>query len=415
VKAPPIETLAIGDELLTGKISDTNSAFVGGELFKEGFQLSRQTVVADNQQEIQSTLREISNRAKVAICFGGLGPTTDDITSSTVADLLSVPMERDLPSHQKMLRYLEERKRLITEQVLKQVLLPRGCEPIPNPVGLAPGFSFHWQGCHFFFLPGVPSEMKAMFTSFVLPRVQDLFSYASKVESCVWRCMGIVESEIQRLMLPLEEKFPENIRVGYRTSFPENSLTLYVQESNEALRKKLLDEWERRINPLLDPFCYSREEKDLEACVFEKLKDKKKKLVLVESCTGGLVTQRLTRLSGASDWIWGGLVTYQADAKNKLLEVGIKTPEEAVSQLCSTRLAQSALQKSDCDLALAITGYMGPTGGTLQDPIGTFYISIFDKVGKSEERRVNLPRRERYTLQWGSASFALHSLLEFLK
>lgn len=412
---PSIETLAIGDELLTGQVIDSNSSFVGDELFKMGFQLSRQNVIPDNRVVIQSTLKEIASRAKAVICFGGLGPTTDDITASSVAEILGVELERDVPSHEKMLGFLEARKRLITEQVLKQVLVPHGTQVISNPVGLAPGFSFAWQGCRFFFLPGVPSEMKAMAHQFVLPEIKKLFSQEARVESLVWRCIGIVESELQRLMLPIEEKLPASVRFGYRTSFPENTLIVYVQEKDEIERKKLLKSLEDQIDPMLRAFSYSREEKDLDSCVFEILKNQRKRIVLVESCTGGLITQRLTRISGASDWIWGGLVTYQVNAKEKLLGVQLESEEQAVSQVCSSELAQAALKKSGCDLALAITGYMGPTGGTETDPIGTFYLAIADNKGQVFEERKNLPKRERYALQWGSSSFALNAIRKFLK
>ncbi|NBT59399.1 competence/damage-inducible protein A, partial [bacterium] len=166
-----IETLAIGDELLSGKIADTNSAHVGQKLFENGLRLSRQNVIPDEKHSLMEAVQEVSKRARVAICFGGLGPTSDDITAAVIAELLQRPLETNEAAKKRLLEYLKARQRLVTEQTLKQVVIPQGTEVIPNEVGLAPGFSFEFQSCHFFFLPGVPDEMKSMLEQTVLPRL----------------------------------------------------------------------------------------------------------------------------------------------------------------------------------------------------------------------------------------------------
>lgn len=410
-----IETLAIGDELLTGKISDSNSTFVGGELFSNGLRLIRQNCVLDKKEDILAAIDEISKRAKFAVCFGGLGPTSDDITAETVAFLLCKKLVRDEPSHQRLIDYLKSRNRQVTEQTLKQVLIPEGTMPIPNHVGLAPGFYFTYQGCNFFFLPGVPAEMKPMMTEFVLPQILKQSPEVGKVKSSVWRCIGIVESELQRLMVPIEKNLPSGLWLGYRTRFPENYLYLYSEMVNAEEQQKTFQEWMEKIEVLISSYCYGKKERDLEEWVLDELKKQKRKVVTAESCTGGLVVQRLTQVPGASDWVWGGFVTYQVAAKENILNVNLENPESSVSSDCSERLALSALKKSHCDIALGITGYMGPTGGTSSVPIGTVFISVVDSKGKKLNETVSLPIRPRSTLQWGAASFALNALRKFLQ
>ncbi len=410
-----IETLAIGDELLTGKIADTNSAFVGQVLFENGFRLSRQNVIPDEKKSIQSSIQEISKRAKVAVCFGGLGPTSDDITAVCVAELLGVSLETNEAAKNRLIEYLTARKRQVTEHTMKQVVIPRGADVIANQVGLAPGFSFSYQGCRFFFLPGVPDEMKPMFTESVLRSLISLAPAQGQVENFLWRCIGIVESEMQRLMVPIEKSLPEGMWLGYRTRFPENYLYLYCMEEDEAVRKQKLSEWKSKIEPLVAAFCYGNAERDLEEWVFDLLKKNQMKVVLAESCTGGLVAHRLTHVPGASDWVWGGFVSYQIEAKEKMLGVVLKESSDAVSAECTLALANNALLKSGCDVALGITGYMGPSGGTANCPVGTVFIAVTNRAGKIHQEKIELPPRPRATLQWGASSFALNALRKSLK
>ena len=219
-----------------------------------------------------------------------------------------------------MIAYLEARGRKITEPTLKQVFIPEETKVIPNFTGLAPGFYFNLNQCSFFFLPGVPSEMKPMFEQSVLPEIRKVMPAQGEVESKVWRCIGIVESEVQRLMTPIEKKLPPKMWLGYRTRFPENYLYLYCLEKDSSLRKKKLEDCAKEIESLILPFCYGKAERDLEEWVFDLLKQKNKKVALAESCTGGLVVHRLTHVPGASDYVWGGFVSYQIELKKKCSE-----------------------------------------------------------------------------------------------
>jgi len=403
-----IETLAIGDELLVGKIADTNSQFVGRQLFNLGLRLSRETVVADEISEIIAGLKESAGRSKAVIVFGGLGPTSDDRTAESVAKLLHCKLVEDVPSKERLFSVLKKRGRDVTPVILKQVLYPEATKTIPNLKGLAIGFYFTMGNCTLFFLPGVPMEMEAMFQESVLPELKNIFQ-CSKLWSHTWRCLGIHESQVQEAMNPVEKRLPEGCYLGYRTFFPENHLTLYWSEE----RKKEGFESEKiRIGEILKTWVYTEEDKELEQVVVEELNRQKKKIALAESCTGGLTLQRLTRVPGASDVIWGGYTTYQITAKERMLGVKLQTMDEGVSQQCSTQLARQVKAVSECDISAAVTGYMGPTAGE-KDSVGTAYLSVFGK--NLIEKKIVVPTDDRLRAQWGTSSYLLQALLKVLR
>ena len=385
-----IETLAIGDELLTGKIADTNSAFVGDALFHRGFRLERVTVVPDSVPAMQGALKECSARADIVLCFGGLGPTSDDKTAACLAQLLGCDLVVHGPSEEKLKALFDKRGIKVSSQASKQVLYPQGTTPILNGKGLAPGFHCLLGHCRFYFMPGVPSEMKAMFTDSILPQILSFAAAHGQSElilSHVWKCLELPESELQRLMDPIEVALPSNAWLGYRTRFPENHLTLYFRQPEHA-DHGAFDHWIERIRAILKQRCYTEEDKDLEALVLERLARLGYKVAFAESCTGGLTAQRLSRIGGASEFLWGGYISYRAEAKDLMLGVKVPSPEAAVSASCTRALAEHAKDQSGCDVAAAITGYMGPTGGTQADPLGTVYLCVSGK--RTLEKRINL-------------------------
>ena len=405
---PYIETIAIGDELLVGKISDTNSQFVANQLFSLGARLNRASVVPDDFVEITQALNESSKRAKVVFVFGGLGPTSDDKTAECVAKILNCKTVEHLPSKEKLLSFLKKRGREVTPATLKQILYPEATEVIPNPKGLAPGFFFNLGESTLFFLPGVPMEMEAMVSETVIPKVKQLLKL-SKLRSHNWRCLGIHESQVQELMGPIEKLLPPGSYLGYRTFFPENHLTLYW---GEECGNSGFDEFQSKIRELLKPWAYTEGDRELEKVVVDELLLQKKTVAFAESCTGGLTVQRLTRVARASEVVWGGFTSYQLDAKTKMLGLNFSEPEEAVSQKCSTDLACEAKKKSACDYACGVTGYMGPSASE-KDPVGTVYLSVLG--GRLTEKKITMPTSDRFRAQWGASSYLLLSLLEALR
>ncbi len=403
-----IETIAIGDELLTGKISDTNSAWVARELFKGGFSLSESHCIPDDTEVIKKALREAGARSDAVLVFGGLGPTSDDKTAAAAAEVLGTKLVEHAPSKARLLKFLEERGRTVNETVLKQVLFPEGTDAMRNPAGLAPGFRCVIGRARFYFFPGVPHEMKAMFDESARA---SLMEGAPAIHAHTWRCLGLPESELQRLMNPIEARLPAHAYLGYRTRFPENHLTLYVR--GDAAPE--LEKWKPEIRAILAPFTYTEEDKEPEHLVLDALKGSKHILVVTESCTGGMVSQRLTAVPGVSDRFWGGYICYDYRAKNTMLDVKVADADAAVSAETTRRLAQSALaENTDSDVSLAITGYLGPTGGTKENPLGTLYVCVAGKHGMREKRFVQ-PHSDRERSQWGAATSALCELYFFLE
>jgi nicotinamide-nucleotide amidase len=402
---PKIETLAIGDELLIGKISDTNSTFISNQLFALGLSVRQTTLILDREEDIEKTLLEISKRADYAVCFGGLGPTSDDRTVECVAKLANSKKIMHNPSYERLKELYTLRKREITPQALKQVYYPELARPLSNSKGMAPGFEIKIGNCVFYFLPGVPTEMKAIFQD----HMYEIFSKVSgqhkleKVFSHTWRCMGIFESDLQKLMDPIEEQLPKNAWLGYRTVFPENHLTLYYRAQKESEDFNPIKE---KMSRLVRSFSYSEKNEELEQVIVNTLIDKKKTIAFAESCTGGLCSQRLTRVIGCSKVLWGGLNLYQFSSKNSLLDLDIQSAQDAMSLETSNMLAERIKQISKCSIAVSITGALEENG------MSKIYMVILGD--KKIEREMTLAPRSRYELQWGASSQVLSLVKELL-
>ena len=401
-----IETLAIGDELLTGKIADSNSAWVGSQLFAHGLRLSQTHSVADDRLAIQQVLEELSTRADRVLVFGGLGPTTDDMTVETVAQWLGCQAVEHEPSKKRLIENYKRRGRELNPHSLRQVRYPKDCTVYSNSVGMAPGFGCQKSGCHFYFLPGVASEMKAIFSEHIVGAIVQGLKEVDKILTRQWNCIGVAESDLQTAVYGIEQKLPKGCWLGYRTTFPENHLTLYCQGAGAS---DYLEQFGPLIEQCVRKWSYS-DGASLEQVVVDGFLAKKKRLVLVESCTGGLAAQRITQIPGASDMLWGGLATYQLAAKDRILGVQVKSGEEAVSADCSRRLAEAALKLSDCDVAAALTGWAGPTGGTESDPVGTVYLCVASISGECLQERRVIRWKSRWDTQWGGASHLLHAI-----
>jgi len=408
-----VETIAIGDELLTGRTSDTNSTYVAAQLFAHGARLERTQTVLDQPADILGALQTAAHDADFVVCFGGLGPTSDDRTAEVVAGFLKTQLVEDPLSLGRLEEYVRKRKRVMTEALLKQVRFPEGTQALPNLVGLAPGFACSVGKARCFFLPGVPSEMKALFSASVLPEVVEALAARGlpRLFSHTWKCVGIPESELQRRMDAVEAALPAEAWLGYRTRYPENHLTLYWKAASDpgAARGKVL----KAISALIHEVCYTEADAEIENLVLDRLRSAHQSLALAESCTGGLVAQRLSKVGGSSEAFWGSAVVYQIEAKQKLLGVKLADPLEAVSADCSRRLAESLKKKSGAAVAAAVTGYSGPGGGTDADPVGTFYLHILSDQG-TVAKRVSHPGLNREANQWGAATYLLCEIYALL-
>lgn len=392
LKTPPmrIEILNTGTELLLGNTVNTHAAWFGRELFKLGLRIARQTTVPDGDA-IRDAITESIGRADVLIVTGGLGPTSDDLTREITAEVLGLELITDEAALRSMEAFFAVRGRPMAESNLKQALIPVGADVLPNPNGTAPGVYVPPRlngrsNCAVFLLPGPPRELYPMYQSEVVPRLRALSGVETAHDALELKFTGIGESDFHQGIDAELAEIP-GLEYGYCAHIGEVDLRLIG--SPEALEKG-------RSIALghFAPNLISDDGSSLEANVVRLLSEKKLKLAIAESCTGGLISNRITDVPGASAVFTHGFITYANEAKIGLLGVSPADLEThgAVSETVSCQMASGALRASGADIAVAVTGIAGPDGGTPEKPVGTAWIGLAMKGGETMAFRVFHPR-----------------------
>ncbi len=403
-----IAVLATGDELLNGSISDTNTRDIARLLAPAGYRLGSSLCVSDSPEQIAQALRQLIPQHDVIIATGGLGSTGDDLTAKTVAQALGRPLEES-PKAIEMIRkrYLESGREL-DPGVLRQALLPQKSVPLPNTEGTAPGFWLRQQGCDLFFLPGVPGEMRAMLTKAVIPALKRNKPGATPLLRRNFGFFGLSEPQIES-RIPYAD-FPQGVQVGFSLDFPLVRIALSSESDNA---EDLLDTAEALLVEQLGDYLVARGDESMAAHVGQLLRRSGISLSLAESCTGGLISQMLTSVAGASEFLTRGAVTYADSAKIDWLNVEpeIITTYGAVSAECALSMARGIRAASGSDLSLAVTGIAGPGGGTAEKPIGTVFLALAaENVDQVRGYQFN---GDRQKIQQMSASMALEWLRRF--
>ncbi|WP_345049956.1 competence/damage-inducible protein A [Hymenobacter glaciei] len=378
--APPdVEIMTIGDELLYGQVIDTNSAFMGQELGKIGLRVRQISSVSDRAEEIVAALNQARQRAQVVLITGGLGPTKDDLTKHVLARYFGA----ELVMHEPTLHHVEEIFKRFQRPMLdvnrQQALVPANCEVLHNAVGTAPGMWFEDQGTVFVSMPGVPFEMKRLMTDHVLPRLQARFEIAP-IEHVVVMTAGLGESFLAKKIEDWEDALPANFKLAYLPSFGAVRLRLTgTADGQPDLRGRMLALLPA-LRERIGEFIFAEEETTLEAAIGELLKVRGLTVGTAESCTGGLVAQRLTSVSGSSAYFRGGIVAYHNDIKQQDLGVKPETLAEfgAVSEATVREMAEGARRHLGVDVAVATSGIAGPTGATATKQVGTVCLAYAD-------------------------------------
>lgn len=401
------EIVATGDELMTGAIQDTNSAWICRSLRDHGVRVRRSTMVGDGQTDIEAALREAARRARVVIVSGGLGPTEDDRSTAAAAAVAGVDLVRDEAALEHIRGLFRQFGREMTPNNAKQADFPEGAEVLPNPIGTAPGFALNLGDARAFFMPGVPREMTRMFKEQVLPRVEairEAEGIRGSLATRVVKTYGLGESKVEQELAGVE--WPPEVTVGYRAKFPEIHLRLYAEGEPEVLRGAL-DRAEAAIRDRLGDRVFGLDEDTMPGVLGAALEARGWRLALAESCTGGLLGAMLTDVPGASRWFDRGFITYANEAKVAVLGVPDATIAEhgAVSEAAVRAMAEGARRASGCEVALAITGIAGPSGGTADKPVGTVWIAIASPGG-IEARRLHL-MGDRERVRRGAAFAAI--------
>lgn len=394
------EIIAVGSELLTPHRLDTNSLFLTSELNQLGIRVTYKTVVGDVPDEMRSSFRCALERAEVVVSSGGLGPTDDDRTRQTVAELLS----RKLNVDDAVLRHIKERfqrfrpGRVMPEINARQALVPEGATVLPNPNGTAPGLWLEANGHVVILLPGVPGELRGLFETQVKPRLAR-FGGKLRLYTRELRITGLPESEVETRVSPLYALYP-NVETTILASPPGIQLHPSVWSDDSVRAEKLLDEITSRMALAVGEHMYSMHGESLEEVVGRILTENRATIAVAESCTGGLLAERLTNVPGSSVYFLGGVVCYSNELKSRLVDVPPSMIEAkgAVSPDVALALAEGIRKLTGARLGIGVTGIAGPGGGSPEKPVGLVYIGLADERGPRQKEFRFLGDRDRIRL-----------------
>lgn len=400
------EIVAVGTELLLGQVVDTNSAEIAQGLAELGIDCYFQTHVGDNPLRLAAVLGQALVRSDVVIVTGGLGPTEDDLTKEALAAVAGKRLQLHPEALAQVRGYFERLGREMPENNLRQAMIPEGAEILPNRVGTAPGVYLKVHGAHVFCLPGVPGEMRAMWKEEVAPRLSRLAGGPSVILSKTLRFYGIGESALEERVKDLLHG--ENPTVAPYASVGEVRLRITAKADSPGEAARIIEPVEREIRSRAGRFLYGEGDDTLERVAGRLLRERGKKLAVAESCTGGLITHRITNVPGSSAYLRQGWVVYSNEAKVEQLGVRPETLARhgAVSEPVAAEMAQGALQRSGADLAVAVTGIAGPGGGTEEKPVGTVCFALATPGGTRTWTARFAGSREE--IKWRSASEALN-------
>ncbi len=373
-----IEILTTGNEILTGAVVDTNSAHIAQALKEIGLFGVRHSCVGDDMNHLVSTLQEIAIRADVAVVTGGLGPTTDDITTEAAATTAGVELVLNRSALRSVEDYFRTRNRPTSISNKKQAMLPFGAEAIYNPVGTAPGFTLKIEKCFFYFLPGVPFEMHRMLSDSVLPSIETFRGGGREFRRVqTLSTFGLTESATGERMKGFSAEFPE-IKLGFRAKFPEIQIKLYGSGKDRETLDKLMNKATESVLKTIGENVFSVDGMSMEAVVGGLLTEKKATLAVAESCTGGLISHMLTNIPGSSKYFLLSGITYSNDAKTKMLDVSPEVLKRfgAVHEKTAKKMAEGVRRIAGATYGLAVTGIAGPGGGTDDKPVGTVCIGL---------------------------------------
>jgi len=392
------ELLTIGDEILFGQITDTNSQWMSQQLSDIGIKVIRKTSVGDQEDEILNAFEEAEKRADVILITGGLGPTSDDLTKPCLSQYFNSPLVMNEEALQEVTAFFKSRGRELTELNRQQAALPAACEKITNPVGTAPGMWFDRGNKIFMSMPGVPHEMKRMMRDHVLPKLKNKFELPVIYHQVI-RTIGQGESFLAEKIANWEKALPAHIKLAYLPSLGEVKLRLTCYgESFEKLKEEANHQTQLLIDRI-GSYIYGYGEDPIEVAIGKLLSEKNLTLSIAESCTGGNVSRMITSVPGSSAYFQGSIIPYSYEIKMAQLGIKPETLEAfgAVSEQTIVEMATNVRQRFSTTIGVATSGIAGPGGATPEKPVGTVWIAYADeqrvitkKLQLSTERHLNI-------------------------
>lgn len=383
------EIITIGDELLIGQVVDTNSAWLGSTLGDDGIKVIQIISVQDHAAQIVQAVNDALSRADIVLMTGGLGPTKDDITKKTLAEMFGMKLVRNEQVYDMVGKQLALRGIAFTELNQGQALVPDGCTVLPNRNGTAPGMWFERDGKVLISMPGVPFEMKALVKDEVLPRLRKHFALDANVHRTIIT-FGLAESILADTIASWEEALPPYLHLAYLPSALCIRLRLSAYEIDRQKAEQEIESQIEKLSKVIPHYIIGSEDDSLESVTGTLLKTRGETLATAESCTGGNIAHRFTAMPGASEYFKGGVVAYSNEVKIALLGVDPESLNRygAVSQSVAEQMAEGVRRATGATYGISTTGIAGPTGGTPEKPVGTVWMAVATPNGVFSRRMV---------------------------
>ena len=372
--------ITIGDELLIGQVIDTNSAWIAQQLNRAGVAVTKRIAVGDDADEIWNALESENGNAEVVLITGGLGPTSDDITKQLLCKYFDGKMIVDNGALENV-KFLFEKiyHKPISEVNLKQAEVPDVCEVIQNKRGSAPGMVFQKNGTIFISMPGVPYEMQGIMQD-VIPMLEKRFELPAIIHRTILTA-GIGESALAEIIKDFEEQLPAEIRLAYLPNYGMVRLRLTTSGFDKVKTEKVINQQFEELKDLVKNYMVTDKDETMQEVLGNILSKNKKTISTAESCTGGAIASLITSVPGSSAYYEGSIVSYSYDIKETLLNVKKETLEKygAVSEETVKEMLSGLLDQMKTDFGIAVSGIMGPDGGTAEKPVGTVWVAVGNK------------------------------------
>jgi nicotinamide-nucleotide amidase len=376
------EIITIGDEILIGQTIDTNSAWIGSELTRIGFDIQQKSSIHDSREAILQSLQNIKADTDVVLITGGLGPTSDDLTKPVLCEFFNTRLVSDKRVLESISTMMSRTGWQMNENNRKQAEVPESCTVLDNAVGTAPGMRFEKEGKYYISLPGVPNEMKYIMTAHVIPWLKDTFKSQAIIHKNIMT-YGLGEAILAERLTGFENGLPSGIKLAYLPSLGVIKLRLSATGSDKNSIEKLTDEQVKKLYGIIPDLIYAEDEESFEMVIGRILKKRGETISTAESCTGGKIAQMLTSVPGSSDYYKGSVIAYDNEIKIRLLDVPGEIIEKhgAVSREAVEKMAEGVRALMKTDFALATSGIAGPGGGTAEKPVGLVWIAFASAMG----------------------------------
>lgn len=410
------EIITIGDEILIGQITDSNSAWIGKELNKIGISVKQISSISDNADHITEALNLAKQRADIILMTGGLGPTKDDITKITLSTYFNMPLKQNAEALANVQNIFAKLNRPMIDANIRQAEIPFGCAVIQNKNGTAPGMWFDVNGKVFVSLPGVPFEMMYLMKDEIIPRLKKRFKLPHIIHKVILTA-GQGESFLAQQIADIEDNLPSHVKLAYLPKLGQVRLRLSAKGSDEGSLAKEVNHFASLIIERVRNFFVTDEDIPLELAVLQKMKQAGFTLSAAESCTGGYISHLITQHAGSSAVFKGGAVAYANSLKKNILGVSENTLQThgAVSEETVKEMALGAIKYFETDYSIAVSGIAGPSGATKEKPVGTVYIAIANKNNKQAKAKcLNFNGKRMQNIE-RSASLALMLLFNALR